>query len=241
MWENVLFSDDMRPSSTFAVVATAGFLGENLRTGLSFPLLAPTVTRRGNFHHRRASGRGSRARCHTTAAAQESYTVGYTRNRNRAGLRSLTSAAELPSLDGLPGGVSSPSSSSTSARSRRGKYPVVELWRRELEDDFIYDRQGCEDDDDDIDLLGGNPIAAARGAQTALEHLRAVLGLGTEQANVMLESFPALAEVHPDKLDLPAKLVRHYIPPPFFTAVSTAMPRVPVLNLSLSRGRYAHT
>lgn len=47
-----------------------------------------------------------------------------------------------------------------------------------------------------------------RQQHTALGHLRAVLGLTEDQTDAMVETFPALAELHPEKLDLPAKLVR---------------------------------
>lgn len=63
-------------------------------------------------------------------------------------------------------------------------------------------------DADDDDERG--EAAKYRQQHTALGHLRAVLGLTEEQTDAMLETFPALAELHPDKLDLPAKLVRHH-------------------------------
>ncbi|CAM9714620.1 unnamed protein product, partial [Laminaria digitata] len=50
-------------------------------------------------------------------------------------------------------------------------------------------------------------IAARKGGRrTALEHLRVVLGLGSEQVDAVRESFPALDEVDPEKLDLRPKL-----------------------------------
>lgn len=111
-------------------------------------------------------------------------------------------------MDVLPGGGSGSAPSDdhrTAQRSRRGKYPVVELWRRDTADDgSLDDKPSCEQVDDE---LSGERPAAARGTQTALGHLRAVLALGTEQVDAVQESFPALAEVHPDKLDLRAKLV----------------------------------
>ncbi|CAN0150442.1 unnamed protein product [Scytosiphon promiscuus] len=125
----------------------------------------------------------------------------------------------LPSLDGLPGGATtaeSPRQSSTGGggRSRRGKYPVVELYRREAGGrdaaaSVLDSARGHDDNDVDDDLAGGRLSrgAARPRAPTAVEHLRSVLGLGSEQVDLMLESFPALAEVPPEKLNLEAKLL----------------------------------
>ncbi|CAM9289529.1 unnamed protein product [Pylaiella littoralis] len=159
------------------------------------------------------------------------------------------SSAELPSLGGLPSadtipvqqGSSSPPSSThggVGRRSRRGKYPVIELYRRDIDDmvtdsvsSTIDDGRGDENDLGDGCRTGsagasprpqrdesdddGDAAAAAvrRGPLTAMQHLTSKLRLGPEQADLMLESFPALADVHPDKLDLPAKLLflRHTI------------------------------
>lgn len=164
-----------------------------------------------------------------------------------------TSAGGLPSLDGLPGvssstttqvlqqTASSPDSSSThgrrGGRSRRGKYPVIELYRRHRTDtadsvsstssssssssgSAIDDGRGYEDCSAGgirrrpprpaaADDNAAAAAAARRSPGTAMQHLSSVLRLGPGQADLMLESFPALADVHPDKLDLPAKLVSH--------------------------------
>ena len=128
----------------------------------------------------------------------------------------------LPSLDGLPGAVSS--APSPGARSRRGKYPVVELWRRETEHDPLElgDEDGdCEDGDDVDGLAGGRAVAvsAAGGPpRTALEHLRVALGLGSEQVDAVRESFPALDEVDPEKLDLRPKLVSYSYSSTYYAA-----------------------
>lgn len=85
---------------------------------------------------------------------------------------------------------------------------MIELYRQDL------DGSTPAIDDNEKDESAGErlrPRAAGggpRGVATALDHLRSVLRLGSEQSDLMLESFPALADVHPDKLDLHAKLVR---------------------------------
>lgn len=131
----------------------------------------------------------------------------------------------LPSLDGLPGRKSTFRSSeySPTQRSRKGKYPVVELWRRpdeecysdidkeELHHDFINKESRTSNADS---YSRGNYEERRRGVGatssdmlTALEHLHVILQLGDEQIDMVLEAFPALAEVHPDKLNIQAKLV----------------------------------
>lgn len=129
----------------------------------------------------------------------------------------LSAGGGLPSLDGLPSDTTSSVSNNgkTAQRSRRGKYPVIELWRHEatgidesIMNDMDNHRRDEDGHDNDDEVHGGRKVAARDAvAQTALEHLRRVLRLGTEQVDAMQESFPALAEVHPDKLDLRAKLV----------------------------------
>lgn len=90
---------------------------------------------------------------------------------------------------------------------------MIELYRRDTGSGATTACDGSNNErDDEYDSVGDslNPQAAFRAARqgvTAMDHLRSVLGLGPEQADLMLESFPALADVHPDKLDLPAKLV----------------------------------
>lgn len=160
---------------------------------------------------------------------------GDTRNRRSAStvLHALPSPLlGLPSLDGMPGvgnsavappgapsttinsniNTSSATSSTSTAtsvqRSRRGKYPVIELWRQET-GDFLDGERGLADDENGNEFVGREQSTRApRGAHTALGYLRAVLGLGVDQTDAMLEAFPALAEVSPDKLDVRAKLVR---------------------------------
>lgn len=177
---------------------------------------------RGGWHQQRhlrckqaagASSSGRRRRSSTRAAAAS------------ASLPTASSTGGLPSLDGLPGETAAETSRPPSnsgggggGRSRRGKYPVIELYRRDVGSGdavSIVDSGGgtYSNDDDDIDgdLARGGlsrvKVANRRQAPTAVNHLRSVLGLGSEQVDMMLESFPALADVPPDKLDLPAKLV----------------------------------
>lgn len=96
---------------------------------------------------------------------------------------------------------------------------MVELYRRDLDgssaaiDDGEEEEKKEEDDSFGEDGLRPRRAAAAGGGPrgagaTAMEHLTSVLRLGSEQSDLMLESFPALADVHPDRLDLHAKLVR---------------------------------
>lgn len=165
----------------------------------------------------------------------------------------------LPSLDGMPteivedssrGGTKAPASQ----RSRKGKYPVVELWKHKCEGDDS--ERSITDDENARNSIqnenesrttksttsakdcsaqgnsGGYATATIQGKNdqmgtlfdvddgdeqrgkqkqqqhTALGHLTEVLGLAEEQTDAMLEVFPALAELHPDKLDVRAKLVR---------------------------------
>ncbi|CAN0314546.1 unnamed protein product [Ectocarpus sp. 12 AP-2014] len=158
------------------------------------------------------------------------------RGRHRALHASLpTKTAGLPSLAGLPSANNDnnnnapPSSSNGSGgRSRRGKYPVIELYRRDPEGSTIADAAagiavGGGDDGDDDGLAAGRLPYGRRGEAgarrmaeppaTAVDHLRSVLGLASDQVDLMLESFPTLAHVEPDKLGLPAKLrfLRHTI------------------------------
>lgn len=128
-------------------------------------------------------------------------------------------SAGLPSLD-LPGVAaaaavtSAASSNGGGGRSRRGKYPVIELYRRDLdgstatideEEDGLVSEEGLRP----RAVAGaGGPRGGGSTVMSAMEHLRSVLRLGSEQSDLMLENFPALADVHPDKLDLHAKLVR---------------------------------
>lgn len=97
---------------------------------------------------------------------------------------------------------------------------MIELYRRDPDGSTTADAAagavvGGGDDDEDDGLEGGRlPFgrrgeAGARraGEPTAVNHLRSVLGLASDQVDMMLESFPTLAHVDPDKLGLPAKLV----------------------------------
>lgn len=187
----------------------------------------------------RENTRGHRRR--STGASQAPTTL-----HSSSTASSPSSSAGLPSLDGLPGvgttpvqqGVSSLPSSPhgrRGGRSRRGKYPVIELYRRNTNnmvagsvsggtidrhdgnDDGGHNRNGSVEErlrppydpaDDDAAAVA----AVRRRPLTAMEHLSSVLRLESEQAGLMLESFPALADVHPDKLDLPAKLVSYGTP-----------------------------
>ena len=96
-----------------------------------------------------------------------------------------------------------------SQRSRRGKYPVVELWRHPevLPKDSLGDSdagrhmEGC----DDIFLEGRS---RSPEGETALEYLRKALGLGSAQTDAIQEAFPALAQIDPGRFDVRAKLVR---------------------------------
>lgn len=205
----------MRTSRAFVVLTVAGSIDGTLRKGLSLSLQLPAATRRGSFQREQSPGSINRI-CQRIISTGTTC-GGTTRRRcrssssNSSGSSALSSTVGLPSLDGLPGAVSS--ASSPGARSRRGKYPVVELWRRETEHDFseLGEDDGDREDEDDVDdLAGGRAVAgsAARGSpRTALEHLRVALALGSEQVDAVRESFPALDEVDPEKLDLRPKLV----------------------------------
>lgn len=208
---------------------------------------------RGSKHGRESV---KRRRRRSTAAAAAAAAAAPTTTRLQASSFPTDSsgaaptAGVLPSLDGLPGigttqvvpqqTASSPHSTSThgrggGGRSRRGKYPVIELYRRHTDmadsvssstsssTNTVDSGQGYEDcgsdgvrrrspraaaDDEEEDIAAAS---MRRGPATAMQHLSSVLRLGPEQADLMLESFPALADVHPDKLDLPAKLVSYTI------------------------------
>ena len=218
----------MRSSNT-AVVAIFAVVGDYTRGGLSFSSVLPATARRRNDSSSSSSSCNCNPRAqHITAAWEQASPASWggnkARRRRSRCMGALTelhaslpaASAGLPSLD-LPGvaaaAVSSPASSSGGGggRSRRGKYPVIELYRRDVEgSSAAIDHDGGDDSFDEEGLRprsadGGGP----RGAKaTAMEHLRSVLRLGSEQSDLMLESFPALADVHPDKLDLHPKLVR---------------------------------
>lgn len=115
----------------------------------------------------------------------------------------LSSILGFPVLDGV-----SNNDGPTPRRSRRGKYPVVELWRRPIiSSDLLTNSDvGC-DIEDSSTTLGGR-FKRAESVQSALGYLRSVLGLGSEQTDAIQEAFPALAQVDPDILDVHAKLVR---------------------------------
>lgn len=85
---------------------------------------------------------------------------------------------------------------------------MIELYRRDVDGSALTIDDDEEDDPVGEGLRPSHTAAAPRAAATAMDHLRSVLRLGSEQSDLMLESFPALADVHPDKLDLHAKLVR---------------------------------
>eukprot|EP00904_Undaria_pinnatifida_P014047 jgi/Undpi1/9773/HiC_scaffold_27.g12229.m1 len=207
---------DMRTSKAFVVFMAAGCIDGTMKRGLSFSPLSPVAVRQGSFQ--REQSLGIHRTCQHSAISTQggsgttTATCGDTAYRRRSSSSSaLSSTVGLPSLDGLPGAASS-ASSAGSVRSRRGKYPVVELWRRETEHDpllKVRDEGNCLDDGYDDDLVGGPTVrVAARGSQhTALEHLRVVLDLGPEQVESVRESFPALDEVDPEKLDLRPKLL----------------------------------
>lgn len=149
----------------------------------------------------------------------------FMRKRQMRGSTSL--AVVLPSLDGVPGEeLPSPDSPlSSKKRSRRGKYPVVELWRQEHEfcTSSSEHNQPEEGVVEDIFTQASNgetkapgwgewgPGGARREAHTALEFLQSTLGLGEKQTADVMEAFPALADLHPDKLDMQAKLVGHSV------------------------------
>lgn len=214
----------MVPSRVLLIlVASAGFIGGSRKTGLSFsplPLFVTNQCQRSppHYHDQQALA--------TTAVLPLSTKHGETRYSNCAsvGLHALPSPLSgLPSLDGLPGvggsavsspdnnGVTTTTTAAAVQRSRRGKYPVIELWRQET-GDFLDNERGSADEDNTEEFGGREKSTSApRDAQTALGYLRAVLGLGVDQTDAMLEAFPALAEVSPDKLDVRAKLVRQLI------------------------------
>lgn len=221
------------------LLVSGGFIGGSLRTGLSFSSLPlPTRTRIANPRNSCCSRQRSLKQYHfqrapaTSTVVPVSTTHGDTvcRSSTSTGLHALPSPLlGLPSLDGMPAAensavvppgtpaTSSNSNSATSSastaasvqRSRRGKYPVIELWRQETGDFLLDDERGLADDDNANEFVGREQSARVpRSAHTALGYLRDVLGLGLDQTDAMLEAFPALADVSPDKLDVRAKLVR---------------------------------
>lgn len=187
--------------ASLGVVAAALIGGSHQTAVLSFSTLSPPVAHRDSFKVQRSSS--CRIRNNYCGCRSSGFKLAM---RNARGTRSASDLhasspiGTLPTLEGLPGG------SKTTQKSRRGKYPVVELWRREETDDPMLDHDRYSDNDDDDSFTGERRIAT-RSAQTALEHLRVVLRLGSQQTDAMLETFPALAQVHPDKLDVRAKLV----------------------------------
>lgn len=165
--------------------------------------------------------------------------------------RTTTGMVELPSLDNMPTQVVGEGSRRTKAppsqRSRKGKYPVVELWKQEFKRDnseqcIIFDENGSRitksprgiKDRSAQGSTGGYATTTIQGESglmgtlidvgngderegkqhrhqkpvTALGYLTEAFGLAEEQTDRMLDFFPALAGLHPDKLDVPAKLVR---------------------------------
>eukprot|EP00752_Nemacystus_decipiens_P009786 g8738.t1 len=221
MWHR----ESMRPSNA-AVVALIAVAGDFTREASSFSSVSPASARRRNYNPpearhlaeweralratRRGGNNARRGRSRRLGAPTELH----------GSLPKAPPAVGLPSL-GLPGVASGAAASPTSTngsggRSRRGKYPVIELYRRDFDEssDAIDEDEENEDEDGSVGEEGLRRRAAAGGGPaTAMEHLQVQLGLGSEQSDLMLESFPALADVHPDKLDLPAKLrfVRHTI------------------------------
>lgn len=131
----------------------------------------------------------------------------------------ILSSVSVPTLVGIPEGNQSLIHESTSQRSRRGKYPVVELWRHRndegesfLESDRVH-FQGTDDDNSGRIKIGSGNEHRAGGPSWSAEHtalgcLQATLSLDERQMSDVLEAFPALADLHPDKIDLRAKLVR---------------------------------
>ncbi|CAM9887408.1 unnamed protein product, partial [Ectocarpus sp. 8 AP-2014] len=239
----------MRLSSRHAITPFL-FFGEFVK-GLSFSIEPSTALRRGGDQRTRRRGLPSRLQ-HSDCfrGAQEPFLGGEspteqsgvtTRRRgcHRALHASLpTTTAGLPSLAGLPSANNNNNNNNNNAppspsngsggRSRRGKYPVIELYRRDPEGSTIADAAagiavgGCDDDDDDG--LSGRRLPYGRRGEAgarrtaeppamAVDHLRSVLGLASDQVDLMLESFPTLAHVDPDKLGLPSKLrfLRHTI------------------------------
>lgn len=131
----------------------------------------------------------------------------------------ILSSVSVPTLVGIPEENQSQTHESTSQRSRRGKYPVVELWRHPndesesfLESDRVH-FQGTDDDNSGrIKIVSENEPRAGgtswSAEHTALGCLQTALKLDERQMSDLLEAFPALADLHPDKIDLRAKLVR---------------------------------
>ncbi|CAM9467434.1 unnamed protein product, partial [Ectocarpus fasciculatus] len=229
----------MRLSSRHAITPFL-FFGEFVK-GLALSIEPSTLTlRRGvpsRLQHNDRS-RGAQAPFfERESPVEQSGVTTRRRGRHRAFHASLpTTTAGLPTLAGLPSDNNNnnnapPSPSNGSGgRSRRGKYPVIELYRRDPDGGATADAAagiivgGCDDDDDGGGLAGGRlPYGRRRGEAgnrrtaepqaTAVDHLRSVLGLASDQVDLMLESFPTLADVDPDKLGLPAKLrfLRHTI------------------------------
>lgn len=115
----------------------------------------------------------------------------------------LSSILGFPMLDGVSNVDGPPA-----RRSRRGKYPVVELWRRPImSSDLLTNSDVDSDIEDNNNTLGGR-FKRTESVQSSLGYLRSVLGLGSEQTDAIQEAFPALAQVDPDILDVHAKLVR---------------------------------
>ena len=147
----------MRTSKAFVVLTVAGSINGTLRNGLSFSLQPPVAARRGSFQRDQSPGTInricqqaiSRGTCGGTSRGRRCRSSSSSSSSSSS---ALSSTAGLPSPDGLPGAVKS-SASSPGPRSRRGKYPVVELWRRETEHDLLAlqlgDELGDDDEDDD--------------------------------------------------------------------------------------------
>ncbi|CBN75713.1 conserved unknown protein [Ectocarpus siliculosus] len=240
----------MRLSSRHAITPFL-FFGEFVK-GLSFSIESSTLALRrgGDLQRSRRPRLPSRLQHNDCfrgiqepllrgeSPAEQSGVTTRQRCRHHALHASLpTTTAGLPSLAGLPSANNNsnnnnapPSPSNGSGgRSRRGKYPVIELYRRDADGSTTADTAagivggGGSDDDDDDGLAGGSLPYGRRGGvgarrsvepqATAVDHLRSVLGLASDQVDMMLESFPTLAHVDPDKLGLPAKLrfLRHTI------------------------------
>lgn len=179
-------------------------------------------------YHPNTSNRGAQEPFLGRESPTEQSGVTTRRHGHHRALHALLPAttAGLPSLAGLPSDNTNnapPSPSNGSGgRSRRGKYPVIELYRWDPDGSTAADAAagvvvgGCDDDNDD-GLEGGRLAYGRRGGAgarrtaeqqaTAVDHLRSVLGLASDQVDLMLESFPTLADVDADKLGLPAKLV----------------------------------
>ncbi|CAM9297672.1 unnamed protein product [Discosporangium mesarthrocarpum] len=84
-------------------------------------------------------------------------------------------------------------------RSKRGKYPVVELWRKGDIEGWAPNSAAASSQGEGTTSRGGSPEV------TALSFLEG-RGFSREHTDEMLETFPALAHIPPEKLDIGPKL-----------------------------------